>query len=194
MKAIRLQWIASWHARFCGTGAARNPLVAVRVWLVKRIVWRMQALDQGDLSERARRRAAELAHDADLRQSPPQPHKLCPNAIVQAGPAGRAAKRNTPHLRPGTVLARKYRGDMLEAAKTGGTQEDPIAVNRYQQVGHPGWVGIGWLRMVEYFTLQEFSPANAGGFAWLRPSMRSSIEVSRAESCRNLRVTPPRYS
>jgi Protein of unknown function (DUF2924). len=85
-----------------------------RVWLVKRIAWRLQALDEGDLSERARRRAAELANDADLRLSPPRPHKQCPDAIVQAGPTGRAAKRNNPHLRPGTILARKYRGEMLE--------------------------------------------------------------------------------
>ena len=48
-------------------------------WLVKRIVWRMQALAEGDLSERARRRAAELANDADLRlqgrrsRQPPRP-------------------------------------------------------------------------------------------------------------------------
>jgi hypothetical protein len=35
-----------------------------RTWLVKRIVWRLQALAEGDLSERARRRAAELARDA----------------------------------------------------------------------------------------------------------------------------------
>jgi hypothetical protein len=44
-----------------------------RTWLVKRIVWRMQALAEGDLSQRARRRAAELARDADLRLNPPRP-------------------------------------------------------------------------------------------------------------------------
>jgi hypothetical protein len=37
-----------------------------KVWLVKRIAWRIQALAEGDLSEHARRRAAELANDADL--------------------------------------------------------------------------------------------------------------------------------
>jgi len=37
-----------------------------KAWLVKRIAWRIQALAEGDLSERARRRAAELACDADL--------------------------------------------------------------------------------------------------------------------------------
>lgn len=35
-----------------------------RLWLVKRIIWRLQALAEGDLSERARCRAAELANDA----------------------------------------------------------------------------------------------------------------------------------
>jgi hypothetical protein len=37
-----------------------------KAWLVKRIAWRLQALAEGDLSDRARRRAAELACDADL--------------------------------------------------------------------------------------------------------------------------------
>src|SRR5262249_42720142 len=49
--------------------------VANRAWLVKRIAWRMQALAEGDLSERARRRAAELANDADLRLGPPRPQQ-----------------------------------------------------------------------------------------------------------------------
>ena len=38
-----------------------------KVWLVKRIAWRLQARAEGDLSERARRRAEELTADADLR-------------------------------------------------------------------------------------------------------------------------------
>ena len=40
-------------------------------WLIKRIIYRMQAMAEGDLSERARRRAEELANDADLRRRPP---------------------------------------------------------------------------------------------------------------------------
>ena len=35
-------------------------------WLFKRIAWRIQALAEGDLSERARQRAEFLARDADL--------------------------------------------------------------------------------------------------------------------------------
>src|SRR5262249_17989627 len=36
-----------------------------KVWLVKRIAWRLQAKAEGDLSERDRRRAAELVSGAD---------------------------------------------------------------------------------------------------------------------------------
>ncbi len=43
-----------------------------KVWLVRRIAWRLQVLAEGDLSERARRRALDLACDADLRMSPPR--------------------------------------------------------------------------------------------------------------------------
>ncbi len=44
-------------------------------WLVRRIAWRMQANAEGDLSERARKRAAELANDADLRMKAPRQSK-----------------------------------------------------------------------------------------------------------------------
>src|SRR5215469_9251949 len=47
--------------------------VGQRAWLIKRLAWRLQALAEGDLSERARQRARELAHDANLRLGPPRP-------------------------------------------------------------------------------------------------------------------------
>ncbi len=46
-----------------------------KVWLIKRIAWRMQANVEGDLSERARRRAMEIANDADIRMMPPRERK-----------------------------------------------------------------------------------------------------------------------
>src|SRR5262249_40484097 len=51
-----------------------------KVWLVKRIAWRLQARAEGDLSERARRRAAELFTDADLRLSAPPANADAANA------------------------------------------------------------------------------------------------------------------
>ena len=46
-----------------------------RDYLVKQITWRSQTNAHGDLSEQARRRADELANDADLRTTAPKIRK-----------------------------------------------------------------------------------------------------------------------
>jgi hypothetical protein len=83
-----------------------------RTWLIKRIAWRLQALAEGDLSERARRRAAELVRDADLRLNPPQsktstttppPEPVCIPAPVD--------QRLPP---PGTILTRPYKDQLVQ--------------------------------------------------------------------------------
>ena len=51
---------------FQETTQARN-----RPWLIKRIIWRMQSLEQGGLSERAIQRAKEIAANSDLRVTAP---------------------------------------------------------------------------------------------------------------------------
>lgn len=43
-----------------------------RHYLIRRIAWRLQANAEGGLSERARRRAEELADEADVRVTPPR--------------------------------------------------------------------------------------------------------------------------
>jgi hypothetical protein len=43
-----------------------------RQYLIRRIAWRLQANAEGGLSERALRRAEELANDADVRVTPPR--------------------------------------------------------------------------------------------------------------------------
>ena len=49
-------------------------------FLFRRIAWRLQAQAEGDLSERARRRALEIAADADLRIRAPSTsaHRISP--------------------------------------------------------------------------------------------------------------------
>src|SRR3982751_366205 len=42
-------------------------------FLFKRIAWRIQSLAEGGLSERAKRRAEELARDSDVRTTLPRP-------------------------------------------------------------------------------------------------------------------------
>jgi len=78
-------------------------------WLIKRIAWRMQANAEGDLSERARRRAMELANEADLRMTPPREPKPAPDAEQRTRTVGTRV-RASDHLLPGTVLNRRYKG------------------------------------------------------------------------------------
>ncbi len=77
-----------------------------REWLLRRIAWRLQAKAEGDLSERAKRRAAELADDADLRLTPPRAAPATPAREVRFDPDGRLPP-------PGTVLTRPYKGDVV---------------------------------------------------------------------------------
>jgi hypothetical protein len=85
-----------------------------RIWLVKRIAWRLQALAEGDLSERARQRTNELANDADLRISPPRA-KAAP--LLADAPPTTAALRVIGDARlplPGTILTRQYKGRSIQ--------------------------------------------------------------------------------
>ena len=75
--------------------------------LRKRIAWRLQALDEGELPERARRRAEQLANDADLRLRAPRKSGAAAEPATTA--SGRLARdRRLPQ--PGTLLSRTYRG------------------------------------------------------------------------------------
>jgi Protein of unknown function (DUF2924) len=86
--------------------------VGDKTWLVKRIVWRLQALAEGDLSQRARRRAAELAQDAELRLSPPRQKQMSPPSIQKNGKASALLNGHLPL--PGTILTRWYKGQTLK--------------------------------------------------------------------------------
>jgi hypothetical protein len=82
--------------------------VGNRAWLIRRIAWRLQAQAEGGLSERARRRAAELANEADVRLTPPAARRE--PAVLPL-----AARRADPRLpAPGGVLSRAYKGRTLQ--------------------------------------------------------------------------------
>jgi hypothetical protein len=86
-----------------------------RTWLVKRIAWRLQALAEGDLSQRARQRATELARDADLRLN--APGNKTTTVTPEPGHAPTTSSVPAPIDRrlppPGTVLTRPYKGKQL---------------------------------------------------------------------------------
>jgi len=84
-------------------------------FLRKRIAWRIQALAEGDLSERARRRAEELANDADLRiRAPKGGVKGMPvdfrerTTVHQFTPS---QKQRLPM--PGAIITREYQGETI---------------------------------------------------------------------------------
>ena len=108
LKRLSVSQLQARHAELFGeTTTARH-----KTWLMRRLAWRIQALAEGDLSERARQRAAELARDADLRLQPPQ-SRTGPVHGAGQSPAGRgSANHRLPP--PGTVLTRPYKGQILQ--------------------------------------------------------------------------------
>ena len=111
--AMRQMSVAELHARFVHLFGEPSRS-RHKEHLVRRIAWGQQALAEGDLTERARRRAAELARDADLpiaasRKSPPGSR-----CFTKAPATVAATKRDERLPMRGTVLVRPYRGRMIE--------------------------------------------------------------------------------
>ncbi len=76
-----------------------------KTWLIKRIAWRLQATAYGDLSQRARQRAQELAEGAELRTTIPR------NPSV----ANVCEPPTQDYLPlPGAILTRTYKGRLLQ--------------------------------------------------------------------------------
>ncbi len=79
-------------------------------YLFRRVAWRLQALAEGGLSERARQYAHEIATDADLR--------LCaPKKPIETQPAVRvanASRQLDPRVPlPGTQLIKRYKDETV---------------------------------------------------------------------------------
>jgi hypothetical protein len=80
-----------------------------REHLFRRIAWRLQALAEGDLSERARARAQQIALDGDLRINAPRDFfTLAGGRVRTADRNGRDPDRRLPL--PGALLTRKWKG------------------------------------------------------------------------------------
>jgi hypothetical protein len=78
--------------------------------MLRKIGWRLQVLAEGGLSERARRRALEIAHDADLRVLPPK------HSREESDRGARVSLRSARDRRipePGTVLVRDFKGKRI---------------------------------------------------------------------------------
>ncbi len=81
-----------------------------RQYLIRRIAWRLQADAEGGLSERALRRAEELANIADVRVTPP---KVGPAECTAPSVAAVRVTADPRLPAPGAAITRKYKGRTL---------------------------------------------------------------------------------
>ncbi len=82
-------------------------------FLIRRIAWRIQAIKEGDLSERARRRAEELARDVDIRIRAPESFSLGNSGSGETIVKSFFISHDRRLPMPGTILIRKYQGKTI---------------------------------------------------------------------------------
>ena len=88
-----------------------EPRSRHKAYLIRKVAWRIQANAEGNLSERARRRAEELAVDADVRTTPPRGESV---ATMPKRTTKTAVQLDSRLPVPGTAITRKYKGRTLE--------------------------------------------------------------------------------
>ncbi len=109
LAALRRMTVTQLRTRY-GEVFGEQTRSSNRQHLIRRIAWRLQALEHGTLSQRAKHRAAELADDADLRLTAP---KGAPLAAAPPRPADAGANRDRRLPPPGNIIAREYKGQPL---------------------------------------------------------------------------------
>ncbi|CAN5357348.1 DUF2924 domain-containing protein [soil metagenome] len=78
-----------------------------RTYLMRKIAWKLQTVAEGDLSERALRRAEELARSTELRVMPPKANDVAETAMILT----HAVATTDPRLpAAGTEIVRPYKG------------------------------------------------------------------------------------
>jgi len=137
-----------------------QPSTWNRVWMLKRLAWRLQALAEGGLSERAQRRAEELANDADLRLNAPKRKDA-------RAPAERIATTTLPPKAddrlppPGTILIRPYKGQVVQV-----------------QVLHNGFAYQGQVYPSLSAVAKAVTGSHCNGFHFFRSALNNQKENS----------------
>jgi hypothetical protein len=104
LKSLRIQELRTRYREVFGA----DSRTAHKQHLVRQIAWRLQVQAQGDLSERARRRALEIANDADLKSQVP-PHWEATESTAQTSRQVRHSRGAGRIPAAGTLLRRVYR-------------------------------------------------------------------------------------
>jgi Protein of unknown function (DUF2924) len=83
-------------------------------YLFRRLAWRLQAQAYGEISEQARKRAAALAQDVDLRIKAPRHLVGAAQQIFQPTRLSRRERGRDERLPvPGTLLQREFKGTQV---------------------------------------------------------------------------------
>ncbi|MDP3938197.1 MAG: DUF2924 domain-containing protein [Deltaproteobacteria bacterium] len=111
IRALREMNVSELHAKYREV-FEEEPRSRNKDFLWRRIAWRIQALEQGDISERALHRAAELARDADVRVRAPRGafESDAPGAVARTHLHAFKGSHDARLPVPGTILTRVYRG------------------------------------------------------------------------------------
>ena len=88
-----------------------------RKWLIRRIVWRMQANIEGGLSADTINRIRELADGADLRVTSPATRRLSNDAAKRTRVLPTGVQSSATPL-PGTLITRIYKGREIRVRVT----------------------------------------------------------------------------
>lgn len=112
MAALDRMTVGELHARYAEV-FGEQARSRHRQYLIRRIAWRIQANAEGGLTERALRRADELANDAEVRVTPPRAGRAPALPRTNAGLSDVPAHHDPRLPRPGTAIVRDYKGRRL---------------------------------------------------------------------------------
>jgi len=83
-------------------------------WLIKRIAWKLQANEEGDISERARKLAMEIAQSSDIRTSAPKIRTRSIEATFETASTIITPPADSRLPVAGTVLMKNYKGRSIQ--------------------------------------------------------------------------------
>ena len=122
--------------------------------LFRKIAWRLQAVRDGDLSERARKRAEEIAQDVDLRVIAPPNYFVVEGTPIEIAPTEPQPGDRDPRLpKPGTLLSRVWQGRtilvevLVKGFRYDGRQFPSLSAVAFEVTG-AHWNGWGFFGLI----------------------------------------------
>ncbi|MGN6134498.1 MAG: DUF2924 domain-containing protein [Aureliella sp.] len=98
-----------YHEVFGEDTSARN-----KQWLIKRIAWKVQANAEGDISERARRLAHQIARETDIRTSLPRVNRPATTEALETATTTISLPADNRIPMPGATLVKTYKGRSIQ--------------------------------------------------------------------------------